>query len=96
MYAKLIDSELHEPHFPLRGERDVFTTDADILREYGFKPVRYTDQPELAENEYTTPIYTETEDEIIVTWEVHEDDTATEADYLAALAELGVQIDEEE
>ncbi len=99
MFAKLIDNELHEPRFPLRGEKDVFTTDATILAEYGYKDVVYTDTLTLAENEYMTPIYTETETEIVVTWEVHEvepSDEADEADYINALNELGVDTDEEE
>ena len=96
MFAKLIDNELHEPRFPLRGDHDVFTTDEEILREYGYKPVVYDETPELAENEYVTPIYTESETQIIVTWEVHIDDTATEQDYINALNELGVNVDEEE
>ena len=99
MFAKLENNALHEPRFPLRGERDVFTTDAAILAEYGYKAVRYTETPELADNEFVTPVYTETDMEIVVTWEVHEvepSDEADEADYINALRDLGVDTDEEE
>ena len=96
IFARLIEGKLREPRFPLGEHEDIFTTDPVILAEYGYKAVRYTDTPELADNEYVTPIYTETETEIVVTWDVHEDDTATEADYINALNELGVDTNEEE
>ena len=84
MYAKLENGGLRLPVFPLRGEHDVFTTDAEIFAEYGYKVVRYTETPEFAENEYVTPIYTETETEIVVTWEVHEVEPDINSDYIEA------------
>lgn len=99
MFAKLENNALHEPRFPIGENEDIFTNDPVVLAEYGYKAVRYTDSPELAENEYVTPVYTETETEIVVTWEVHEiesSDEATEADYINALRDLGVNTDEEE
>lgn len=95
-YCKLINDEIIDVRFPIGDNNDIFTNDEAILREYGYKPVVYAEQPELAKNEYVTSIYTETETQINVTWEVHKNDEATEQDYIAALAELGVNVNEEE
>lgn len=95
-YCKLINNNLVDVHFPIGENCDIFTNDETILAQYGYKPVVYEDTPELAENEYVTPIYTETETEIIVSWEIHESDEATEEDILAAFEVLGVDLSEEE
>ena len=92
MYAKLENGGLRLPVFPLGEYEDIFTNDPVILAEYGYKAVRYTETPNLAENAFVTPIYTETATEIVVSWEIHESDEATEEDYINALAELGVEL----
>ena len=96
MYCKLVNGRLEAVRFPIGESNDIFTNDESILLEYGYKPVVYEETPELQENEYVTPIYTETAAQIIVSWEIHESTEATEADYLAALAKLGVNVDEED
>ena len=83
-YCKLINDELIDVRFPIGETNHIFTNDPTILAQYGYKPVVYEETPELAKNEYVTPIYTETENAINVTWEVHETELDTNSDYIEA------------
>ena len=95
-YGKLINGLIRFMRFPIGENEDIFTNDETIIRQCGYKSIIFEEQPALAENEYVTPIYTETETEIVVTWEVHVSDDATEEDYINALSDLGVDTNEEE
>ena len=66
MYAKLINNQLDyfkQPDFIL-GDASSYAT------EQGYKEVTYSDYPVLEVNQYVREIYTETETEIVVDYEI--------------------------
>lgn len=73
-YAKLnTDGTLTYYRQPLRTEtRDIFTTDSAILAEFGYFPLRYTDEPEADEYHTAVPHWEQGEGEIVQVWEVEE------------------------
>lgn len=73
-YAKLIDNRLqYAPKKIRRGDSITFNPPAEMLLEEGYLPVRETEQPEVEEGYYLSPVYTQEADEIVVTWEQIED-----------------------
>lgn len=91
-YAR-IDRDRFEyaPNIVYIGDRQIINASAEEYASLGWLPIIKTERPEADENSYYTPIYTEQGGKIIQQWEKHEiPDAATEADYINALEELGV------
>jgi hypothetical protein len=67
MYGKLIDGELRGAPRPIKtADGDVFTTDPNLLLQYGYKPIILTEYP--SDGKYYTDSWTETETEITQVW----------------------------
>ena len=84
MKAKLINGQLDyfkQPEWIL-GDASAYAI------EQGFKEVIYSEYPVLEANQYTKEIYTETETEIIIGYEVLTDDTPKPLTVDEQLAEL--------
>ena len=94
-YAQLKDNSLvYAPNILFDGDVQIINASAEKYAEHGYLPIERTAQPE-AEGYYFTPVYTESNGRIVEGWEQHEiPDTATEADYINALEELGVNFNE--
>lgn len=72
-YAKLIDNNLRlAPNPILHGGSYIGNPPAEVYEAEGYKPVRYTDSPEVEPGYVAVPGWTETEDEIVQTWEIVE------------------------
>ena len=74
MYGKLIDGELRGAPRPIKtADGDVFTTDPNLLLQYGYKPIILTEYP--SDGKSYIDSWTETETEITQTWtEVQQSD----------------------
>ena len=94
-YAQLKDNSLvYAPNILFDGDVQIINATAEKYAENGYLPIERTTQPE-AEGYYFTPVYTERNGKIVESWEQHEiPNTATEADYINALEELGVNFNE--
>lgn len=96
-YGHLKDNALvYAPNILFEGSVQIINATAEKYTEHGYSPIERTQQPE-ADGFYFTPIYTETDGKIVQGWEKHETpetDEATEADYINALEELGVDFNE--
>ena len=70
-YAKLIDGEIVFAPRKLVGETTtVYDPTPEMLMAEGYKPVRFTDPPEVPEGFYAAPDWEEHEDESVQTWTV--------------------------
>lgn len=70
-YAKLIDGAIvYAPRKLNVGEAVVYNPYPEMLVEAGYKPVRYTEAPEVEPGYIAAPGWEETEDAIIQTWHV--------------------------
>ena len=95
-YAQLKDNNLvYAPNILFDGNVQIINATAEKYAENGYLPIERTTQPE-AEGYYFTPVYAEQNGKIVESWEQHEipEPEATEADYVAALEELGVSFDD--
>lgn len=96
-YGQLKENNLvYAPNILYDGDVQIINASAEKYAENGYFPIEHTTQPE-AEGFYFTPVYTEQNGKIVEGWEQHETpvtDEATEADYINALEELGVNFDE--
>lgn len=88
-YAKLIDGEpIFAPRTITIGQTHYNPTPAEWLAENGYKLVRYTEAPEQ-EGYYAEQNWTETDDEIVQTWELFPlPDEVSGDEFLAELEEL--------
>lgn len=69
-FAKLIDGSLVvAPKIVRYQGRIVINPDAEKLTELGYKPVTYTEPPELEPGYIAVPVWTETEEAIVQDWE---------------------------
>lgn len=95
-YARLDRGNFeYAPNILYVGDKQIINASAEEYISLGWLPIVKTEQPEVDENSYYTPIYTESDGKIIQQWEKHEiPDEATEADYINALEDLGVSFDE--
>ena len=83
-HAKLINNQLDyfkQPDFIL-GDASAYAT------EQGYKEVTYSAYPALEANQYVREVYTETETQIVVSYEVLTDDTSKPLTVEEQLAEL--------
>ena len=72
-YAKLIDNQpVYAPNPIHIGTRWRVNPPGSVYEAEGYKPVRYTDAPEVETGFVAVPGWTETEDEIVQTWEIVE------------------------
>lgn len=96
-YGQLKDNTLvFAPNILYDGDVQIINATAEKYAEHGYLPIERTKQPE-AEGFYFTPIYSEQNGRIVEGWEQHEipvTDEATEADYINALEDLGVNFNE--
>lgn len=94
-YGRLDDNTLcYAPNKLIINGEQVFNASADIYKECGYLPIVNTEAPEATEEYYYVPYYEEENETIVQKWrkeEIPVDDNATEADYLEALARLGVE-----
>ena len=84
MKAKLTNGQLNyfkQPDFIL-GDASAYAI------EQGFKEVIYNEYPVLEANQYTRQVYSETETEILISYEVLTDDTPKPLTVEEQLAEL--------
>ena len=84
MKAKLINGQLDyfkQPEWIL-GDASAFA------KEQGYKEVTYSEQPVLEDNQYTRQVYSETETEIVIGYEVLTDNTPKPLTVEEQLAEL--------
>ena len=70
-YAKLIDGAIQfAPRKLAVGEYVVYNPVADMLTEARYKPVQYTEAPEVEPGYIAIPGWTETEEAIVQTWSI--------------------------
>lgn len=68
-YAKLIDGRLkYSPKKITRDDTVIYNPLPETLLAEGYLPVREEPQPEPEEGYYLVPVYTQTEDEIVIGW----------------------------
>lgn len=69
---KLEDGKLVESPNVIRANGKVYTNPSEkILRQFGYKPLVVEPEPEnLQDNQYLVEKYTETEDAIVLSWEI--------------------------
>lgn len=69
---------------PIRtATRDIFTTNAAILAEYGYYPLRYIDAPEVDEHHAAVPHWEQVDNEIVQVWGIEEVEPIPETDELS-------------
>ena len=67
MYGKLVNGELRGAPRPIKTENgDVFTTDPNLLLQYGYKPIITAEYP--SDGKSYTDSWAETETEITQVW----------------------------
>lgn len=90
-YARLDRGNFeYAPNILYVGDKQIINASADEYASLGWLPIVKTERPE-DDNSYYTPIYTESNGNIVQSWERHEIlDEATETDYINALEDLGV------
>ena len=72
-YAKLIDGAVvYAPNPIIVGDRQIGIPPGDVYIEQGYKPVRYTDPPVVAEGYVAVPGWEEQAEEIVQTWTVEQ------------------------
>lgn len=95
-YARLDRGNFeYAPNIIYCGDKQIINASAEEYASLGWLPIIKTEPPEADENSYYTPIYTESDGKIVQSWERHEiPEEATEADYINALEDLGVNLGE--
>ena len=90
MKAKLINNQLNYFQQPswILGDASAYAT------EQGYKEVTYSEQPVLEANQYTRQVYSETETEIVIGYEVLTDYTPKPLTVEQQLADLQQTFDE--
>ena len=90
MYAKLINNQLDYFKQP-----DYILGDATAHAiEQGYKEVTYSAYPELETNQYTREVYTETENQIVVNYEVFTSEVTPEPTLEEVIQELIQKLNE--
>lgn len=79
-YAKYIDKNTIEKASKVIFEESVYIANPTegILLAHGYKPLVETEQPNVNENEYVVPSYSEEEDKIVLNWVVKKYDEEAE------------------
>ena len=80
MYAKFIDGVLTSAPRKIKdGDAVTYNPTAEMLTALGYKPVRYTEEPEAVDGYYNEMTWTETDEAIVQVWTMVEDLYADEA-----------------
>lgn len=97
-YAKLINNyPRYAPKMLVHNDTKVFNPSDDLYRAHGYLPVITTDAPPTDNEHYAVPSWKEENGQIVQEWSIEEmPDDATESDYIEALEELGVNLNDEE
>ena len=70
-YGKLIDGDLViAPRTVIVGDRHIGNPPSELLVELGYKPVTFTEPPEVETGYIAVPVWTETAEAIVQTWTV--------------------------
>ena len=94
-YAKLINNNLVLASNPIIvGDRQIGNPPAEVYTAEGYKPVRYTDPPVVAEGYVAVPGWEETAEEIVQTWTVEQVPITEEEALVRYANELTGQQDE--
>ena len=96
MYAKLNDNNLrYAPKSVTVGRTHYNPPPVEWLAENGYLPVEFTPRPEPVEGYTWVSRWEQTETAIVLVWEqVELPEEADESDYIGALRELGVSVDD--
>ena len=93
MYAKLVEGKLRRAPRKLPGDGVTVWNPPDAMyRTAGWKPVQFTEAPEAPDGFYYESTWEEQAEAIVQTWTLVAlpPEEATDEDYAAALARLGV------
>ena len=86
MYAKLMGGAFFSaPRVLVRSGQRIYNPPADILIAEGYKPVVYTDAPEVEAGFAVAAGWTETEEAIVQTWTVEPEGDIPDAEALEIL-----------
>ena len=90
-YGKLIDGNLVlAPNPVVVDGRRIGNPPPELLAELGYKPVRYTEAPEVEAGFVPVPGWTETETEIVQTWHAEPEGDISDTEALDILMGGGV------
>lgn len=85
-YAKLTEAGIvFAPRRLRMGGTTVYNPPAELLLELGYKPVIYSEAPEVGEGFEAAPGWTETEDAIVRTWTLEPEGDISDAAALEIL-----------
>ena len=85
-YAKLIDGEVFfASRRILNGASVIYNPPVAVFAALGYKPVIFTEAPEVEEGYVAVPGWTETEEEILQTWSVEPEGDIPDAEVLDIL-----------
>lgn len=95
-YANLINNyPRYAPKMLVHNDTKIFNPSDDLYIAHGYLPVIETDAPTTDDEHYAVPSWKEENGQIVQEWSVEEiPDEATESDYIEALQDLGVSLDE--
>lgn len=80
-YAKLIDGAIRFASNPIIvADRQIGNPPGEVYLSEGFKPVTYTDPPEVEPGYIAVPGWEETETEIVQTWTIEEEPDEVDSD----------------
>lgn len=69
IYAKLIDGRIkYAPKKIVQGNTVIYNPLPETLLAEGYLPVHEEPQPEVPEGYYLVPVYSQTEEEIVIGW----------------------------
>lgn len=93
-YAKLIDGHpIYAPHMFVDGNIKIFNPTDDMYITHGYLPVIMNDIPETDDKNYAVPSWKEENGQIVQEWSIEKiPDNVTEADYIEALNNIGVDM----
>ena len=94
-YAKFIDGyPSFAPNPILYNDTVIYNASDSIYIELGFMPVVYADMPECDENHYPVEHWSMIDNQIEQWWTIEEITDASEQDFLNALSDVGVTVDD--
>ena len=80
-YAKLINNQLAiAPNPIVIDDRQIGNPPGEVYLEQGYKPVTYTDPPEVEPGYIAVPGWEETDNAIVQTWTIEEEPDEVDAE----------------